>query len=244
MPTDFTAQLPLDVGLRDTTSFDSFCSGRNQELVDRLKATVLAADDKKGNQIYLWGQVDCGKTHLLQALCRLASQQGCSAVYLSLADAQQHGVQWLEDVDRLGLVCIDDVQAIAGQRTWETALFTLGDRVREQAGSWVVAGIAPPKGLSLVMPELESRLARGLIYRVLGLNDDERCQAVRIRAQQRGLELSNEVMRYVLNRYPRDIAALFELLDRLDKASLASGRRLTIPFLRQLEASCGEGGVE
>ncbi len=240
MSTDFTAQLPLDVGLRDTASFDSFCSGRNRELVDRLKATILDPDHcadpggHQGSQIYLWGEAGCGKTHLLQALCGLASQRGHSAVYLPL-DAHQHGVQWLEDVDRLSLVCIDDLQAIAGQRLWETALFTLGDRVRERAGSWVVAGDVSPKGLSLTMPELESRLARGLIYRVLGLNDEDRSQAVRLRAQQRGLELSDEVIRYVLSRYPRDTVALFELLDRLDKASLASGRRVTIPFLRELD---------
>jgi DnaA family protein len=35
-------------------------------------------------------------------------------------------------------------------------------------------------------------------------------------------------------RYPRDLGALLDLLDRVDRASLAAQRRVTIPFLRSL----------
>ena len=54
------------------------------------------------------------------------------------------------------------------------------------------------------------------------------------RARARGLDLSDEVGVYLLRRCPRDTHALFALLERLDKASLAAQRRLTIPFVRDL----------
>ncbi len=47
--------------------------------------------------------------------------------------------------------------------------------------------------------------------------------------------MTEEVANYLLTRFPRDMHSLFALLDRLDTATLAAQRRLTIPFLRDLE---------
>ncbi|MDH5572845.1 MAG: DnaA regulatory inactivator Hda, partial [Gammaproteobacteria bacterium] len=38
--------------------------------------------------------------------------------------------------------------------------------------------------------------------------------------------------KYLLKHCPRDMKSLFEMLDRLDHASLAAQRKLTIPFVR------------
>ena len=46
--------------------------------------------------------------------------------------------------------------------------------------------------------------------------------------------MSNDVADYLLRRCPRDMDSLFNLLNRLDQASLAAQRRLTIPFVRDL----------
>ena len=73
------------------------------------------------------------------------------------------------------------------------------------------------------------------MYALAPLGDDERLEAVRLRARNRGLEMPEEVARYILARYPRDLDSLFALLDRLDRASLAEQRRLTIPFLHSFE---------
>jgi DnaA family protein len=47
--------------------------------------------------------------------------------------------------------------------------------------------------------------------------------------------MPEDVVQYILSRYPRDMRSLFDLLDRIDRASLTHQRRVTIPFLRELE---------
>ncbi|MCG8099354.1 MAG: DnaA regulatory inactivator Hda, partial [Candidatus Thiodiazotropha taylori] len=42
-----------------------------------------------------------------------------------------------------------------------------------------------------------------------------------------------ETAQFLLQRTPRDIHFLTILLDRLDQASLAAQRKLTIPFVRE-----------
>jgi DnaA family protein len=226
-------QLALDVRLRDASSFENFYTPGGREVPDRLTAAI--AGSAGGAQIYLWGEAGSGRSHLLQATCRLASAESVTAAYVPLTEATRLEPTMLEGLESVRLVCLDDMQAVAGNRAWETALFTLLDRVRDAGGVLVAAGDAPPAGLELAMPELVSRLARGLVYQLQPLDDAGKLAAMRLRARNRGFELTEEVARYILNRYPRDTAALFTLLDRIDRASLAHQRRVTIPFVRGLD---------
>ena len=54
------------------------------------------------------------------------------------------------------------------------------------------------------------------------------------RARRRGLALEPAALDWLLRRAGRDLAGLTALLDRLDQASLAAQRRLTVPFLREV----------
>ena len=54
------------------------------------------------------------------------------------------------------------------------------------------------------------------------------------RAELRGLVLSDEITAYLARRLPRDMRTLLDILDRLDEASLAAKKKLTIPFVREL----------
>ena len=49
----------------------------------------------------------------------------------------------------------------------------------------------------------------------------------------RGLRLPADSARYILRRCPRNLGYLQGLLERLDNASLAAQRRLTLPFVRE-----------
>jgi DnaA family protein len=91
--------------------------------------------------------------------------------------------------------------------------------------------------LGLAMSELATRFAWGSVYQLKPLADDDKLAAMQLRARNRGLDLPPDAARYILHRYPRDLHSLFALLERIDAASLASQRRVTIPFLRDLERS-------
>ena len=64
------------------------------------------------------------------------------------------------------------------------------------------------------------------------LVDDDKKRALKLRAVTRGFDLPDEVGDYLLRYFPRDMHALFALLDHLDTASVVAQRRLTIPFVK------------
>lgn len=231
-------QLALNLRLKDGSSFSNFFPGPNQEALDRLRAAVVtAATGAKASEpmMFLWGAHGSGKTHLLQAACRLAQELGIAPVYVPLADVEELSPSLLEGAERAPLVCLDDVERIGGRPEWEPALFALTERLRAAGGMQINAAATPPSHLGLRLPDLTSRLAWGAVYALQPLGDTEKLAAIRLRARNRGFEMPEEVASYILSRYPRDLHSLFGLLHRIDQASLVQQRRVTIPFLRQLE---------
>jgi DnaA family protein len=231
-------QLALNLRLKDGSSFSNFLPGPNREALERLRGAIVAAANREKaphNMMFLWGAEGCGKSHLLQAACRLAQELGMAPVYVPLAEAAELSPSLLEDAEKAPLVCLDDMERIAGRADWEAALFSLTERMRAAGGMQVGAATVPPARLGLKLPDLTSRLAWGTVYALQPLGDAEKLEAIRLRAQNRGFEMPEDVVQYILSRYPRDMRSLFDLLDRLDRASLTHQRRVTIPFLRELE---------
>jgi len=231
-------QLTLNLHLKDGSSFSNFLAGPNRESFERVRAAVVTAatgDKTQPQMIFLWGADGSGKSHLLQAACRLAQELGIAPLYVPLAEVAELSPSLLESAETAPLVCLDDVERIAGKPEWEMALFTLTERLRAAGGTLISAANSPPARLGLRLPDLTSRLAWGTVYALEPLSDAEKLEAIRLRAHNRGFEMPEEVVQYILSRYPRDLRSLFDLLERIDRASLVQQRRVTIPFLRRLE---------
>lgn len=227
-----STQLSLDVGLRDASSFENFFEPANREPVSQLHALLTVAAPPAF--LFLWGERGSGKSHLLQAACRSVQERGAEAAYVPLAAARELSPALIEDRERAAVVCLDDVDAIAGDAAWERALFALAERVRQQPGRLVAAARAAPSHLGLRLPDLATRLGWGPVYQLPALTDAERIEAIKLRGRNRGLDIADDAARYILNRFPRDMHSLFALLERIDRTALAQQRRVTIPFLREL----------
>ena len=230
-------QLPLDIQLPDYARFDSFLAADNLLLVDVLRQM---AEQRGELQVYLWSENGMGKTHLLQAMCYQAMQRGAPACYLPLPILMEHGPQLLDNMETIGILCIDDVHCVAGLSNWERALFSLINRCRAQQTRLIFAAGANINELPWKLADLVSRFSWGPVFQVKALSDDSKLKLLQLRARYRGIELSDDVANYMLRRMPRDIPRLCKLLDTLDRESLVAQRRITIPFVKRILEGSGE----
>lgn len=228
-------QLSLAIRLPNDITFASYYPGDSNamalEYVERFcepTASWLEA------VIYLWGAHGVGRSHLLQAACLQFELTGRNAIYLPLADLVAYTPDILENLEQYDLVCLDDLQYIAGNRRWEEALFHLFNRLRDAGKQLLIAANKPPNGLAIKLADLQSRLGLALVFQLHALTDQEKNKALQLRAAKRGMQLTSEVANFMLSRSERDIAHLIELLDELDKASLDAQRKLTIPFVKHV----------
>lgn len=204
-------QLVLEISPPPAPTFGNFVTGRNEELVAKLKD--LAAGSLPETVVYLWGENGSGRSHLLDATVRAASHPGRIVVS--------------DDVDTL------DAE---GQRALFNQINEIRDDARERAGTLLAAGSAPPSQLAL-RDDLKSRLAWGLVYQVRTLTDAEKATYLREEAARRGLRIADEVVAYLLAHVRRDLPTLVAILAHLDEYSLSRQRPLTLPLVREALAA-------
>lgn len=222
------SQLALPLQLADHAVFASFLAAGNEALVAELQA--LASGDTAGG-CYFWGAAATGKTHLLQAVC---DQAGDESIYLPMAMFASASPLMLDGLADRRLICIDDVDTVAAKAEWERALFDLYNQVTDAGSCLIVTASASPRSAAFVLADLQSRFSQLPVFQLQALNDSDTCKALQLRARHRGLDLPNDTAQFLLNRNRRDMASLYQLLDKLDLAAMQAQRRLTIPFVRQV----------
>jgi len=234
-------QLPLGIRLRDASVFSSFHPGPNREVYARLRELQTATH---APALWVHGPPGSGKTHLLQAVCASWGASGRRAFYVPLAQLSSERPDLLMSAESLDVVCVDDVDVVAGDSGWERALFRLFTASQDSATRLVFAGVAPPSVIGLQLPDLVSRLASGLVLALHPLGEQDTISALRLRAAERGLELPAETVQYLMRRLPRDLASLCAFLDQLDEAALVAQRRLTVPLAREVLSAGDESARE
>jgi len=223
-------QFPLQFCFSSDTSFDNFIVSNKPN-----SASAEAVEALKNNEyklVFIWGNSTVGKTHLLQAIFNHYIEKQLPSYFLPFQHIDSFEIDMLENLEYQSLLCIDDIHLIAGHENWEHALFHLFNRFTESGNRLVFSANANAENIPFVLPDLKSRLQWGLTYQLQSLDDDEKILALIKRAEEKQLALSKELASYLLRRVSRDMGELIELLEKLDYASLAEQRKLTIPFVK------------
>ena len=222
-------QLSLEVRLRDDATLDNFLAlPKVQPVVGALQSQL---DPSGESVIYLYGPAGTGKSHLLQASCH---EPGAETIYLPLSDLRQYAARdVLQGVENLDRICIDDIHVVLGDAKWEQALFNLYNDARQRGCRLIVAGDAAPRALTVKLEDLRSRLSWGIVFQLAQPEDHDKEAILQFRASRRGLSLTPSVASYIVSRAPRAMDQLLQVLETLDKASLAEKRALSIPFVKE-----------
>lgn len=223
-------QLALAIKLNNEATLADFNWGNNKLLQQQLNRMLTLKDDRL---LYLWGAPGCGKSHLLQASCQAVNLTQ-SAIYLPLNLLKEWGPQTIEGLEEQALVCIDDIDAIAQDSAWEEALFHLYNKIKDlDRGLLIISGNQSPTTLPIKLADLRSRLSWGLVIQLMELSDEDKINTLKLHALRRGFDLPESVGQFLLNRCSRNMHDLQQLLNRLDDASLAAQRKITIPFVKE-----------
>jgi DnaA family protein len=134
-----------------------------------------------------------------------------------------------------GLVTVDNVEALDAEG--QQALF-----VAINEGSAVLAAGAKPPAQLALRADLATRLAWGLVYQLVPLGDEDKARHLKSVAAERGLQLSDDIVGYLLTRLPRDMRSLQAVMEVLDRYSLMRKRALTLPLVKEALAEEIFGG--
>ena len=217
-------QLVLELAQPEPPTFANFVAGPNGEALAALHS--LAAGTTRESGLLLWGTRGAGKSHLLAA-CAAAARAAARPVVRCDSPAALPAV---DDVAASTLLVVDAIDTADPQA--QGRLFTLINRLAALHGRWLGAAALPPARLAL-REDLRTRLALGLVLEILPLADADKPQALVAYARERGFDLADDVIDYLLAHGRRDMGSLMAALAALDRRSLAVKRSVTVPLLRE-----------
>lgn len=231
-----TQQIPLDINLPDDRQLSNFIMGDNALLFNRCESLIadhtLYSD--ANSLTFISGDNGTGKSHLLVALCHEAAKAQLTHFYLALSDKSPYPAEILDGLESMDLICIDNLDCIEGDETWQRALFDLINRCREKGkAKLVVSALKGPKMLAFKLADLSSRLSWGTSFTIKPLLDQQMQEAIVLKGKTRGINISKQVARFLMIHTTRDMHSLVATLDLLDSKTLEEKRRLSVPFIKQ-----------
>ena len=186
----------------------NFVVGSNRELCDALLSFPPGFSG-----LWLCGEDACGKTHLLQASCLAAAQAGHLQAYLDVAVlgperftalANDLIVRIREGSDLSITVSVDHVEGLHNEPAAEEVLMGLYNALHDSEGAvhrrLLVAHRQTAGQLVFGLADLNSRLRALAHHQLHPLTDEEKCEVLRRRADDRGYHLTDAVVEYWLRR--------------------------------------------
>lgn len=231
---DISMQLSLGLELEPSISLGNFNFKGNQKVRLHLDQLLNNQDNQGEKFLYLYGPEGSGKSHLLQGACVKVMERHESAIYVSLKNHLNYQEEMLHNLESLSLICIDDLDLIAGDKIWEEALFHLYNASFLRGTRLLMAGKKLPIHLNFNLSDLTSRLAWGLSLKVEPLMGQDALEVLKDQANEVGMALPSEVSSYLLQRSRQDMASLGQAIKIIKKASLEHHRKVTVPFVKQV----------
>ncbi len=225
------SQIALPLSFDRQYSFENHFTDSVSFVAESLKALIEGSGE---SVIGLWGGVDSGKTHLLNASALFARE---SSLAFQLYDGWQlHDCDpsQFDDIDHNVIVAIDNLDALCGHRGWEETFYRLINQSRDQGMRLVFSLSSKPQDLVCELADFQSRLSWGLLLELPKYSDIDTQRIVKLRAVLLGIELSKEVLAYLLTHFSRRLGDQIQILRILDKVSLTAQKKVTIPLIKKV----------
>lgn len=227
-----TLQLPLGLHLRDETTLDSFFTGSNENVLDAIFRFI----NGYGNKFLLvCGENEAGKTHLLQATALKCQEYGLSSLYLPLKELQAFSSHYLDGLENLNVICIDDLQSVIGNSDWEEAILEFFTHLEKNNRRAIFSIDKNLHDLNITNSKLQRFfLSNTTLLELIPMTRQQKIQALSLRAGHRGMKINERVAKFLLKSCSMDLSNLFSFLDKLDQVSLVEQKKLTLPFVKEV----------
>lgn len=194
--------------LNSRYQFDSFIVGGFNELAYAAAQAIIENPGTKYNPFFVYGGTGLGKTHLIQAIGNSIKNKHTNkkAHYLTLEKFATDFINSLqnnkansfkEKYRKYDILIIDDIQFIGKMEKIQEELFHTFNTFYESNKQIVFSSDKHPNFIPELADRLKSRFAAGMIVDVSEPEYEARLAILKMKTQEQGLDLSQEVLEYV-----------------------------------------------
>jgi len=179
--------------------------------------------DWPSHAIGIYGPSGSGKSHLVSIFAKKTN-----AKILQMKDFSEFEPISLSE--KFNCIVLDHCDSYMK----EEELLHLFNSVRDCSGFLILASRIAPSRWKVKLDDLSSRLSGMPVVEVLRPDDQSMTVVLSKLFRDRQISISEEIITYAANRIPRTFRALEQLVVAVDRESIARGRGITIPLIREI----------
>lgn len=212
--------------LNSIYSFDKFVSGTSNQFAFAASQAVASEPAKSYNPLFIYGGVGLGKTHLINAIgVEIVKTRPKMTVIYYTAEKfinelinsirYQKMEEFRKKFRSADVLLIDDVQFIAGKERTQEEFFHTFNALYEDNKQIVVTSDKFPREIPGLEERIRSRFEWGLIADIQPPDNETKIAILRMKAEQNGLTIPEDVAYYLANSVSSNIRELEGYLVRI-----------------------------
>ena len=247
-------------GYQREYTFENFIVGNSNKFAHAASIAVANepackanADSYAYNPLFIYGPSGIGKTHLLYAITNhiKKTRPELKILYLKGEDftnemidsiAKKTTPQFRAKYRTADVLCIDDIQFIAGRVSTQEEFFHTFNALYEDHKQIILTSDRPPKDIKTLEDRLKSRFEWGITADIQPPDPDLRAAIIKKKAEQMNIQLSPEVVNFLAENLKSNIRQVEGAIKKLGALSLLTGEPITIELAKDSIADLMTGG--
>lgn len=241
--------LKTSVPLSGSFRFENFVPGDKAQLAfNAALAVARNPDGTQYNPLFIYGSSGLGKTHLLQAIGNyiLEEDPAKRVCYLTSEDFSQQYLKCMREGrmtelsdfyrNEVDILLIDDIQNWAGKPETQNEFFLIFNALHQAGKQIVLTSDAPAGEVKNLSDRLVSRFSWGLTVDIQPPDVETREAILHKKAEERHLEISDEVLRFLAERIASNVRCLESAIIKLTLQSSLMNRDIDMSIAQKVAA--------
>ena len=238
MPDQFPKQLLLNFPAHPEFNFSNFVISQGSRFAFEAAKNFCAQSQTLYHSLFLFGQENLGKTHLLLSIGNLVVERGARAIYIKGADfskkigegkSLQEQQTQLMDVDYF---LLDDVEEMASSTAAQEKLYHIYNTIIDNGGKVAFTSSLSPEKIKNAESYLTSRFEWGMLAEIKSIDDETTSKIIQKLANDISLTLPKNIINYLLTRLPRDFISIQNAISTINQESYTQKKKVTLPLVK------------
>ncbi|GJL80042.1 MAG: hypothetical protein NPINA01_30310 [Nitrospinaceae bacterium] len=239
----FSRQLLLDFPSRPEFKFSNFVVSEGSRFAYQAARQISSNTPLTHNTLYLYGDRNLGKTHLLMAIGNHISETrpDNKVVYLNTREfvrkiGDENSLDMAETLHPLldtDYFLLDDAHHLSGKSNAQEKLYHIYNTLQENNKKAVFTGLHSPEQLAATEPYLKSRFLWGMTAEIKPIDDTTTAKIITKLGNDVGLNIPEKTIAYLLTHIPRDFTSIKGSVEKINQESLIQKKKATIPLTKK-----------
>ena len=231
-------QLLLNFPAHPEYDFSNFVVSDGSRIAYETAKEFCSGNQVPFQALYLFGQKNLGKTHLLLSIGNFTAKKGLRAVYIqgndfaNRMDQSQEAQRTLNQLLDVDFFLMDNVEEIAKSPTAQEKLYHIYNQIMEKGGKLAFTASLPPDKNSAMESYLTSRFQWGMVAEIKPIDDTTTAKIILKLAKDINLTMPEPIVHFLMSRISRDFKSIQNAVTTINQESFLKKKKVTLPLVK------------